>query len=79
MATRLVGDELDLNLSPLTAGFIIIVLVVVRSGGALALDATVVWRRWIPIANCMRIVEYRRRCLFVLICDVGHYDKLSQV
>jgi len=39
MATRLVSDELDLDLSSLTSGLIIIVVVVVRRRGSLAFDA----------------------------------------
>jgi len=42
MATRLVRDKLDLNLSALASGLVIIVVVVIRSCGALTLDATAV-------------------------------------
>jgi len=43
MATRLVGNELDLNLSSLATGLVIIVVVVVCSR-SLALDAAVLNR-----------------------------------
>ena len=42
MATRLVGDKLDLNLSALASGLVIIIVVVVRGRGTLTLDATAV-------------------------------------
>lgn len=38
MSTRLVCDELDLDLSALTTGLVIIIVVVVRGRGTLALD-----------------------------------------
>ncbi len=40
MATRFVGDELDLNLAALAPGLIIVIVVVVGRGGTLPLDAT---------------------------------------
>lgn len=42
MATRLVGDELDLNLSSLASGLVIIIVIVVGVRWTLAFDATAV-------------------------------------
>jgi hypothetical protein len=42
VATRLVCDELDLNLSALATGLIIVIIVVVGGGRTLALDSTTV-------------------------------------
>jgi hypothetical protein len=40
MATRFVGDEFDLNLSPLTSWLIIVIIVVVGGRGSMAFDTT---------------------------------------
>ena len=66
MATRFIGDELDLNLSSLTPGLVIVIVVVVGGGWALAFDAATV----IAISDAV-VVEGRRRS-FVGIGDVGH-------
>lgn len=42
MATRLVGDKLDLDLSSLTSGLVIIIVVVVGGGWTLSLDTATV-------------------------------------
>lgn len=66
VATRFIGDELDLNLSSLTSGLVIIIVIVVGGGWALAFDAATV----VAISDTV-IVEGRRRT-FVGIGDVGH-------
>ena len=71
VATRLVGDELDLNLSALAAGLVIVIVVVVGGSRALTLDAATL--DGIAIPNGM-VVERRRRALVVLVGDVGHVD-----
>ncbi len=69
MPTRLVADELYLNLATLAATLIIIVVVVViRSALALSLDTATLGGSAIAV----RIVEVAGRCLVVLIGDVGH-------
>lgn len=45
VTARLVCDEFDLNLSSLATGLVVIVVVVVGSGWARALDASIV-ARW---------------------------------
>jgi len=42
MTARLVRDELDLNLSPLTTGLVIIIVIIVSSGWALTLGTATV-------------------------------------
>ena len=70
MATRLIGDELDLNLSPLSSGLIIIIVIVVGGGWTLTLDTTTV-----AISEGM-VVEGRGRGL-IGIGDVGHRIELE--
>ena len=70
MSARLVGDELDLDLSPLASWLIVVIIVVVGCRGTLAFDAA-------RLANCIAVsdgmlVEGRRRALVVLVGDVGH-------
>lgn len=72
MATRLVGNELDLNLAALTSGLIIIIVIVVGSTWALALDTTILVVLRISVSNVGGILKYRWRRLLVLISDVGH-------
>jgi hypothetical protein len=74
VSTRLVGDELNLNLSTLATGLIIVIVVVVGGRWSLAFDATVITDR-IAISDGM-FVEGGGRPLVVLIGDVGHYDKI---
>jgi hypothetical protein len=70
VATRLVRDELDLDLPPLATGLVIIIVVVVCGRGPLALDATVLAGR-VAIANGV-VVEGRGGGWIVLVGDVGH-------
>ncbi len=69
MTTRLVGDELDLDLSALATGLVIIVVVVVGGGWARALDAAVLDR--IAISDGV-FIEGGGRALIVLVGDIGH-------
>jgi hypothetical protein len=66
VATRFIGDELDLNLSSLTSGLIIIIVIIVGSRWALAFGTASVT----AISETV-IVKGRRRTL-VGIGDVGH-------
>jgi hypothetical protein len=77
VSTRLISDELDLNLSTLAAGLIIVIIVVVCGGWSLALDATVIADR-IAVSDGM-LIEGGGRTLVVLVGDVGHYDELCKV
>ena len=73
VTTRLVGDEFDLNLPPLATGLVIIIVIVVGSGWALALHSTVIGRGRAAISYGMRVLEYGwRRLVGLLISDVGH-------
>ena len=69
VATRLVGDELDLNLSSLTSGLIIVIIVVVGGCWPLAFDAATVG---IAVSDGV-VVEGGRRA-FIVIGDVGHCE-----
>jgi hypothetical protein len=72
VATRLVGDELDLDLATLSATFLIIVVVVVGGdAGSRALRAAGVARR-VAIADSVGVVKVVGRSLIVLVGDVGH-------
>ena len=71
MSARLVVDELDLDLATLAAALaILIVVVVVGGAGTRALDAAILRAGAVPD---VRIVEFCRRRLVVLIRDVGHF------
>ena len=73
MTARFVLDELDVDLSPLTARLVIIVIIVVGSGAdARTLDAASLS----AIAIAGRVVEARRR-IVVRIGDVGHCEVWS--
>ena len=72
MATRLIGDELDLDLSALTSGLVIIIVIVVSSGGTLAFDAATV-----RVAISNGVVVEGRGGTFVGIGDIGHCIELS--
>ena len=70
MATRLIRDELDLDLSPLATGLVIVIIVVVGGRGPLALDAT-------TLTGCGAIpdgvvVEGGGGGWVVMVGDVGH-------
>jgi hypothetical protein len=70
VATRLIRDELDLDLSPLTTGLVIVVVVVVGGRGTLALEATTLAGRGaIPDGV---VVEGGGGSLVVVVGDVGH-------
>lgn len=70
VATRLVRDELDLDLPPLAARLVIVVVVVVGGRGTLALDAAVL-ARGAAVPDGV-VVEGRRGGRVVLVGDVGH-------
>lgn len=72
VATRLVRDELDLNLAALTAWLVIIIVVVVGGRGPLTLDPTVIGAaNGAAIAHRV-IIEGGGRSLVVLVGDIGH-------
>ena len=67
MATRLVCDELDLDLSSLATGLVIIIVVVVGGRGTLTLDAAAL--------NCTiaySMVVETGWGTFVVVGDIGH-------
>jgi hypothetical protein len=70
VTARLVGDELDLNLSSLTSGLIVVIVIVVGGGRSLTFDAARL-THGITVADGM-LVESRWRTLIVLVGDVGH-------
>lgn len=74
MTARLVGDELDLNLSPLASRLIVVIVIVVGGRGTLAFDAARF--DWIPVSDGM-LIEGGGRTLVVLIRDVGHCGKMD--
>lgn len=70
MATRLIGDELDLDLSSLASWLVIIIVVVVGSGWSLAFDSALVaiaetvvveggWRSIIGVLNIGHCIGIR--------------------
>jgi hypothetical protein len=69
VATRLVADELDLNLATLATTLLIVVVVIII-GRALALTLHAATLGGSTIA--VRVVEVAGRGLVVLIGDVGH-------
>ena len=69
VATRLVGDELDLNLATLASTLLIVVVVIVGHAGTGALDTA---RLGAAVADGMAVVEIVRRRLVVLVGNVGH-------
>lgn len=74
MTTRLVADELDLDLAALTATLLVIVVIVVGRARAGALNAAGLANVVVvAVADSMRVVELGGRGLFVLIGDVGHF------
>jgi len=73
VATRLVADELDLNLATLAAALFVVVVIVVGRARARALDATALCGGIVAIADRMRLVEFGGRRLVVLVGDVGHF------
>lgn len=75
VATRLVADELDLNLAALAAALLVIIIVVVGGRSALSLDAATLSCGSIAIAG-VGVVDLSGRGLVVL-GDVGHDDGLG--
>ncbi len=71
MATRLVRDELDLNLAALAATLFVIIIVVVGGRRTLALDAARLGGG-AAVAYRVGVVNVLRRGLVVLVGDVGH-------
>lgn len=69
MATRLVADELDLDLATLAAALLIIIVIVVDCAGACALGAAALSD---GVAVGLGLVEVRRS-LVVLIRDLSHF------
>lgn len=72
VSTRLIGDELDLNLSSLAAALLVVVVIVIV-GWALAFGAATL--AWSAIAGV--VVKLSRRGLVVLVCDVGHFGLIG--
>lgn len=72
MTTRLISDELDLNLSSLASRLVIIVVVVVSSRGALAFDTATI------IAVSEGVVIEGRGGALIVIGDVGHCEFVSR-
>jgi hypothetical protein len=70
VSTRLVLDELDLNLSALASGLVIVVVVVVGSR-AWALGAAV---RVADVEGAIAIVVQRRRRVLVVVGDFRGHD-----
>lgn len=76
--SRLVADELNLNLTTLAATLLVIIIVIVGSAGALALDSTRFGGACTcAVADRLRVVELGRGRLVVLIRDVGHFARLA--
>lgn len=70
VTTRLVLDELDVDLPPLTTGLIIIVVIIIAGGAeTLAFDAAIILRP-VAIAGRKSIILHRGR--LGRIGDVGH-------
>lgn len=73
VATRLVADELDLDLATLAAALVVVIIVIFGCAGTGTLDAAILSDAGVAIADRMRLVELGRRGLVVLISDVGHF------
>jgi hypothetical protein len=71
VATRLVGNELDLNLATLTATLLIIVVIVISDAVAWSLDAAALGTV-VAIADGVRVVQVASGGLVVLISNIGH-------
>ena len=79
VATRLVSDELDLDLAALATWLVIVVVLVIGGRWALTLDSTVLVGCSVSVAYGVRIVKYRWAGLLVLVGDVGHVDNWFEV
>jgi len=71
VTTRLVADELDLDLAALASALLVVVVIVVGRARSLALDSAI-FASGGAIADGVRVVEIRGRRIFVMIGDVGH-------
>lgn len=72
VATRLIADELNLNLTSLASSLLILILVVVGAA-ALTLDAARLVRGGIAVSYRVRFGDVGRRGLVVLVGDVAHF------
>lgn len=70
VATRLVRDELDLNLAALAATLFVVIIIVVGRRRTLAFDAARLGGA--AVAYRVGVVNVLRRRLVVLVGDVGH-------
>lgn len=70
MATRLVADELDLDLAALATALLVVIIIVVVGAGTL--HAARVIDGSVAVADVVSLVELVGRGLVVLIRDVGH-------
>lgn len=72
MPPRLIADKLDLNLPPLAAALLVIVIVILGAG-SLSLDATgFIGGGGIAVSDRVRLGDVGGRRLVVLIGDVAH-------
>lgn len=78
MTTRLVGDELDLDLATLASALLIIIIVVLGNATTRPLD-TAVLSTAVAIADGVGVVEVAGGGLIVLVCDVGHFFYVQEV
>jgi hypothetical protein len=72
VSTRLVLDELDLDLATLTTGLVVIVVVVVCGAGSLSLDAAVFGLDAIAITD--RVIVTWGRISVVIGDFAGHVE-----
>lgn len=79
MPSRLVADELDLNLATLASTLLVIIVVVVGSRRSLSLDATAFLSAAAIATDGVRLVELGRGGLVRLICNVGHGVQVGEV
>ena len=76
MATTLVADELDLDLTTLATALLVVIVVVVGGREPRALGAAALLGAAAPI---LRLLEVGRRRLVVLIRDVGHVANTNRL
>lgn len=70
VSTRLVADELDLDLATLAVALLVIIVVVVRCAGAGTLNTAAFGSSRGAVASV--VIEVGGRRLVVLVRDVGH-------
>lgn len=75
VATRLVTDELDLNLATLAIALLVIIIIVVGCRAS-ALNAATLTSNWVAIAD-VRVIKFGGRRLVVGIGDVGHFRRFG--